>query len=210
MSTDLQRAAEAHFERGNALDEKGERERAIEEWQQAVQLDPDHSAAHYNLAIAFTDAGQPDLAIEEFRQAIRLDPFDTEARRELAELFLDQDRLDDAISQLRQALRIMPGDGETAHRLAEVYLDNQMWDEAAGALEAGALAEQDADLWFELGQAYAEDNRLDDAVLAYRRTLVCQPEHADAIEALRRLHIPLDEPPAPEEDAQDAEEAEET
>lgn len=200
MSSNLRQAAEEHFNRGNQFDEIGDRARAIAEWQAAIHFDPDHAGAHYNLGIAYADESENELAIVELREAIRLDPFDADARRELAEIFLDAHAFDEAVNQLRQALNIAPGDGETAHLLAQAYLDNKLWDEAAGALESGTMLEEDADLWFRLGQAYERETRRDDAILAYRRALVCQPGHRDADEALRRLHVPVEEPPDPDEE----------
>ncbi len=199
MDDDLQHAAEEHFARGNAFDENGERERAIKEWRETVELNPDHAAAHFNLGIAFSEAGETDLAIEQLREAIRLDPFDSEARRELAQVYVESDRPDDAVNVLRQSLNMMPGDAETAHCLAEIYLDQALWDEAAFALEAGGMLEEDADLWFDLGNGYAGEDRQEDAILAYRRALVCQPVHREAEEALRRLRVPIEEPPDPDE-----------
>ncbi|MBI4791095.1 MAG: tetratricopeptide repeat protein [Chloroflexi bacterium] len=201
MTDNLHRAAEEHFNRGNDLDENGHRDAAIKAWQEAVELDPEHAAAHFNLGIAFADEGEPARALHHLREAVRLDPFDVEARRELAEVYLEQDRFDDAINQLRQALNLAPSDGETAHLLAEVYLENEMWDAAAGALEAGAMLEEDADLWFQLGRGYEHANRQDDAILAYRRALVCFPEHRESADQLRMLHVPVEEPPDPDEDS---------
>ncbi len=200
MSTELQRAAEEHFNRGNSFDESGYAERAVTEWQQAAELDPDHAGAHYNLGIAYADAGATELAINELREALRLEPFDPDARRELAEVYLEADRIDAATDQLRQILTIAPGDGQAAHRLAEIYLDHAMIDQAAGALEAGAMLEEDADLWFRLGNAYEHDQRRDDAILAYRRALVAQPSHGEAYAALQRFHVPIEEPPDQDED----------
>ncbi len=199
MDDELLDAAGEHFARGNAFDENGERERAIKEWQDAVHLNPDHAAAHFNLGLAFSEAGETDLAIEHLREAIRLEPFDTEARRELAEVYLEVDRPTEAINVLRQSLNMMPGDAETAHCLAEIYLDQALWDEAAAALEAGGMLEEDADLWYDLGRAYEGEDRRQDAILAYRRALVCHPGHRAAEQALERLHIPIEEPPDPEE-----------
>ena len=196
---DLSRAAEEHFARGVSFDESGHEERAIAEWQQAIELDPQHIGAHYNLGIAYADEGQSELAIAELREVLRLDPFDTEARRELAEIYLEADRHEDAIEQLRQILNIAPGDGEAAHELASIYLDRDMIDQAAGALEAGAMMEEDADLWFRLGQAYERDRRRNDAILAFRRALVIFPEHREAARALELLHVPIEEPPDPNE-----------
>ncbi len=199
MDDELIRGAEEHFARGNEFDESGDRERAIKEWQEAVHLNPDHAAAHFNLGIAFSEEGATDLAIEQLREAIRLEPFDTEARRELAAVYLEVDRANDAVNALRQSLNLMPGDAETARSLAEIYLDQAMWDEAAAALEAGGMLEQDADLWYDLGKAYEGEGRHEDAVLAYRRALICHPGHRAAEQALERLHLPIEEPPDAEE-----------
>ncbi len=200
MSSDLRRAAEEHFQRGNSFDENGHSARAVEEWQEAIHLDPEHAGAHYNLGIAYADEGESELAINELREVIRLDPFDTDARRELAEIYLETNRANEATNQLRQILNIAPGDGEAAHLLAQIYLDQEMIDEAAGALEAGVMLEEDADLWFRLGKLYERTGQHDDAILAYRRALVAQPEHRDAEHALQLLHAPIEETADPEED----------
>ncbi|MDE3088061.1 MAG: tetratricopeptide repeat protein [Chloroflexota bacterium] len=200
MSTDLRRAAEEHFTRGNAFDENGHTERAIAEWQEAIGLDPEHVGAHYNLGIAYADEGETDLAINELREVTRLEPFDTDARRELAQIYLEADRPDDAINQLRHILNIAPGEGETAHQLAEIYLARGSIDQAAGALEAGAMADEDADLWFRVGKAYEQNERREDAILAYRRALVAAPDHREAERALLLLHAAPEEPPDPDEE----------
>lgn len=195
MNDDSHRQAEDYFNRGNEFDEKGHRENAIREWLQAIDLNPEHVGVHFNLGIAYAEADDHERAISELREVIRIEPFDTEARQVLAEIYIEQERQDDAINQLRQILNITPGDGEAAHLLAQIYFDLEMWDEAAGALEAGAMLEQDADLWFELGMVYEmQQRRIDDAILAYRRALIAQPEHKGATRALRRLKAPIDEP----------------
>ncbi len=195
MHQDLHHEAEEHFARGNLFDENGDREHAIKEWLEAVHLYPDHAAAHFNLGIAFSEAGDNALAIEQLREVIRLEPFDVEARRELAAVYEEADRTEDAINALRQSLNIMPGDAESAHDLADLCLNQGLWDEAASALEAGGLLDKDADLWYDLGKAYEDEDRLEDAILAFRRACICHPGHRAAEEALQRLHVPIEEPP---------------
>ncbi len=199
MSQDLRRAAEEHFQRGNSFDENGYGERAIAEWQEATHLDPDHAGAHYNLAIAYADDREIELAINEFREALRIDPFDTDARRELAEVYLEADRSDEAVNQLRQTLNIAPGDAQAAHRLAGIYFDQGMIDQAAAALESGAMDEQDAELWYQLGKAYEKEGRRDDAILAFRRALISSPGYHDAEHTLQLMHVPIEEQPDEEE-----------
>lgn len=196
---ELQRAARGHFERGNALDENGDRSRAIAEWLEAVHLDPDLAAAHYNLGIAFAERGESQIAEEQLRLAIGIDPFDIEARLELVRNYLDEEQTEAAINQLRQILNIAPGDGEAARLLAELYLDQGRVDESVGALESGGMVEEDADLWVELGRVYEAERRFEDAILAYRRALVCRPGYTPAEQGLVGLDAPTDEPPAPDE-----------
>lgn len=199
MSDDLRRAAEEHFDRANALDQAGNREEAIKEWQETIALDSEHAAAHYNLGIAYADEAEVDLAIAALRQAVHLDPFDVDARRELADLYFEQDRFNDGIDQLRQALNIGPGDGGIANLLAQAYISHDLTDEAAGALEAGAMLEEDADLWFRIGKVYERCGRTEDAILAFRRALVCLPGHRESEQALQFHHVPAEEPPEDDE-----------
>jgi len=201
MNNDLRRAAEEHLQRGNQFDENGHAEHAIKEWQEAIDLNPNCVEAHYNLGIAYADEGNYALAIMELREVIRLDSLDLDARRELTEVYLEAQKPEAAINQLRQILNIAP-DGAAARLLAQTYFDLEKWDEAAGALEAGAMLEPDADLWFELGKVYeTQHHRRDDAILAYRRALAANPEHDDAASALQRLRVPIEEPPDEDEEA---------
>ena len=191
MTNDLRRVADEHFNRGNQLDESGHREQAIKAWLEAIEIDPSHAGAHFNLGIAYAEENDSERAINELREVIRSEPMDTEARRILAEIYSEHEQSDEAINQLRQILNLTPGDDEAAHLLAQIYFDLESWDEAEAALEAGGLLEQDADLWFELGMVRElQQRRIDDAILAYRRALIAQPEHDGASRALRRLKVP--------------------
>ena len=100
----------------------------------------------------------------------------------------------EAIDQLRQLLNIAPSHTDAARRLAELYLDRGKVDESVGALETAGLMEPDADLWFQIGDTYSKQNRADDAILAYRRALIAQPEHVPAQRALARMGASLEEP----------------
>ncbi|MBI5032735.1 MAG: enhanced serine sensitivity protein SseB C-terminal domain-containing protein [Chloroflexi bacterium] len=200
-------AGEFHFNRGNECDDKDNRAQAIKEWEKAIELDPNHGGAHYNLGLAYADEDKLEFAIYELRQAQTLDPFDTDAAHDLADLLLQEERVDEAIKVLHQSLSLNPRDRESALELATVYIDNDMLDEAFGALDqaAGAMdfetsMDEDAGLWFELGQAYSNQDRIDDAILAYRRAVAANG-HPEAIAALENLNVPIEEPPDPAEES---------
>jgi len=54
--------------------------RAIEAFEQALELDPAAPSVHYNLGLIFIDQDEPDLALAAFRQAVETDPMDRDAR----------------------------------------------------------------------------------------------------------------------------------
>ncbi len=69
----------AYNNRGNAYRDLGEFRRAIEDYDQALQLDPGVAAAYSNRGIAYAELGELRRAIEDFDQALRLDPEDAVA-----------------------------------------------------------------------------------------------------------------------------------
>jgi lipoprotein NlpI len=66
--------AVAFYNRGNAYAAKAQYDRAIEDFDQAIRLDPKYALALYDRGIAYGAKGQYDRAIEDFDQAIALDP----------------------------------------------------------------------------------------------------------------------------------------
>jgi tetratricopeptide (TPR) repeat protein len=64
--------AEAFYNRGVAYDNKGQPDRAIEDYDQAIRLNPNHAKAFYNRGVAYTIKRQHDRAIEDFDHAIWL------------------------------------------------------------------------------------------------------------------------------------------
>ena len=56
--------AVAHYSLGNAFVEKGRTSEAIDEYKQALQVDPDYAEAHNNLGSALLLTGRTSEAIE--------------------------------------------------------------------------------------------------------------------------------------------------
>ena len=53
---------------------KASTSRAIEDFDQAIRLNPNHAEAFNNRGAAYNATGQDDRAIEDYSQAIRLNP----------------------------------------------------------------------------------------------------------------------------------------
>ena len=62
----------AYLNRGTAYAELGQKERAIEEYSRAIELDPKKTKAYLNRGVAYAELGQMERAIEEYSRAIEL------------------------------------------------------------------------------------------------------------------------------------------
>jgi tetratricopeptide (TPR) repeat protein len=69
-----QNLARAFSSRGLAYARKGQYDHAIEDFDQAIRLNPNDAVAFSNRGAAYARRGQPDRAIEDYDQAIRLNP----------------------------------------------------------------------------------------------------------------------------------------
>jgi len=64
----------AHDNLGNIFKEKGQIYEAVNQYSEAIRLNPDYAGAYYNRGIAYTKLGQYQLAIESYNEAIRRTP----------------------------------------------------------------------------------------------------------------------------------------
>jgi tetratricopeptide (TPR) repeat protein len=66
--------ARAFFDRGRAWADQGKYDRAVEDFNRALELDPNYPDAFNGRALAYAGEQQYDHALQDFNQAIKLDP----------------------------------------------------------------------------------------------------------------------------------------
>ncbi len=100
--------ASALDNRGNAYDDKGEHDRAIQDHDQAIRLNPNYAAAFNNRGVAYGRKGDYDRAIQDYDQAIRLNPNYVLAFNNRGFDYRRKGDYDRAIQDYDQALRLNP------------------------------------------------------------------------------------------------------
>ena len=128
--------AQRLVEQGNACVERGEVDRAIESYRQAVALVPGHARAHYNLGVMLHRSGHLDAADRHYAIALDSDP---RMFRALVNRGNVQRELGDASAAARfyaRALDIEPGDAHARKNLALLAAEF----ETGGAHEAAVTA----------------------------------------------------------------------
>ena len=121
--------ATAFKNRGNAYDDKGDYQQAIEDYGQALAITPQDAEAFNSRGATFTALGEYERAIADFDQAARLNPNGPRAfgNRCFAKALLGQ--LDAALADCDEALRLKPGNAALASR-AFVHLKARRIDAA--------------------------------------------------------------------------------
>jgi protein O-mannosyl-transferase len=69
---------------GNALLQKGQVDEALEQFQKALEINPNYAQANYNLGVALFQKGELDEAIAQFQEVLRLKPDFSSAQDNLA------------------------------------------------------------------------------------------------------------------------------
>src|SRR5262249_50503096 len=90
--------ARLHYNRGVEYDNKGELDRAIDDYTEAIRLDPRDADYFAARGIAWRAKGELDRAIADYTEAIRLDPKFARAFNNRGNLWRDKGEIDRAIA----------------------------------------------------------------------------------------------------------------
>ena len=165
--------------------------KAIEAYQQAVDLDHDNLDAVRGLAQNLLNDGQTDAALAQFKVIVDGDPSDAQTYMRMAEIYRRNGKYDEASDALKKAGAIVPDSLEVKYNQA-VILDAQgKYDDAIAILNdllqktAHANGEYDVSekgnraIFLErLGTIYREANKPQMAIDTFRRMLELGDENA--------------------------------
>ena len=103
---------------GAALKDKGDLEAAIDSYQRALKIKPDHAAAYNNMGVAQKDKGNLKASIDCFKQALKIEPIYAEACNNMGNSLQDKGDLEPAVVYFERALKIKPNFAEAHYHLS--------------------------------------------------------------------------------------------
>lgn len=130
--------ATAFKNRGNAYDDKGRYDRALEDYDQAVTINPHDADALNNRGTTHSAMGHYDLAIRDYDQAIRLNPSSAMALNNRCFAKALSGQFEQALEDCNESLRIKPKNPGALASRGFVYLKLKLYD--------AAIADYDAEL----------------------------------------------------------------
>ena len=134
-SKKIGRQARQAFLKASAEAAKGNRLKAIEHLQQAVQAKPDFFEAHYNLGVYYQALDEWDPAIQAYRRAIELRQRTAKPNFNLGVIFHNQGKLEEAIERYKKALEYDPSFAQAHQALGEAFFHKNRYYAAEQHLE---------------------------------------------------------------------------
>jgi tetratricopeptide (TPR) repeat protein len=160
---------------------KGQLDRAIEDFDQAIRLNPNFAEAYVKRSIAHALKGQPDRAIEDLDQAIRLNPNYAEAFNYRGANYARKFQLDHAIADFDKAIRLNPNFAEAFSNRGNAYRRKGQLDRAIEDLDqAIRLNPNYAQAFYNRGTAYDRKGQFDRAIEDFDQAIRLNPNNVAA------------------------------
>jgi lipoprotein NlpI len=170
--------AHAYYFRGVAYEAKGDNDRAIADFNEAIRLDPKYAYAYNDRGIAYQAKGDNDRAIADYNEAIRLDPKFALAYNNRGAYFAKGDN-DRAIADYNEAIRLDPKYALAYYNRGSAYFAKGDNDRAiADYNEAIRLDPKYAPAYNNRGFAYSKKGDYDRAIADYNEAIRLDPKDA--------------------------------
>lgn len=143
----------AHHNLGAEYFKKGMFDRSIEEFREAVRLDPEFYLSHKNLAAVYHSRGMFDEAIVEYKAVLKRLPDSPVTLYNIGLVHMDKGMLDDALRYFEAALKADPGYVEGYYGLGEASFRAGRTQESIRYFNAFIEAAPDAYLDFKRSAA---------------------------------------------------------
>ncbi|HEY1766921.1 MAG TPA: tetratricopeptide repeat protein [Terracidiphilus sp.] len=144
---------------------------AVNEFEQALAIDPTDEGAYHGLAQAYAAMGLTDKAEEALRSDIALHPASSDAYDQLAKFELNRGNSGAAVANFRAALKFAPQDPAILSDLGAALAHSGSFDESRRVLEQSIHLAPSFSAWNNLGDLDLKQRHFADAATDYTKAL---------------------------------------
>jgi arylsulfatase A-like enzyme/Tfp pilus assembly protein PilF len=182
------RILEAHLITGNLYMKKSDFARARQNFQNALDLDPDFVGAIFGLAFAYEREMNYEGARAGFERLIQIDPKDPKPYFHLGEIAAAEKKFEEALPYFSKTVELEPEQAAFRNRLGACYLELKQYDRARKEVsQAMQMNERLPNAHFTMALILEELQEWNPAIDAYRKELELYPESYPARFNLSRI-----------------------
>lgn len=169
--------ADYYSERGKALARLGDNMAAIESFELALELDPEHQPAKQGLAAVKT--GGDELLLQELNDLIELGNGNAQTFKQRGFYHLSHSNSTQAILDFSQSIGKEPNDPETYFYRAWAFSRQKEWEKAEEDYSQAIFLEpQNPEYYLARGQSRFQKGEFEAALADFILTVTIDPEHA--------------------------------
>ncbi len=170
---------------GNALQDAGQLDEAVQSYQRALAIKPTFAEAHNNLGATFATLGQLEESVASYRRAVQIKPDFAAAHNGLGGVLRDLGQLDEAVASYRRAIKVQPNYAEAHNNLGVTLRDLGQFDQAMMSYRQVLKIQPDyAAVHSNLGVVLRDLGKLEDAISSFHQALAIQPDDAQTLNNL--------------------------
>ena len=172
------RVADAHANKGTALQTLAQFDAAAIAFRDAIRLLPDAAHLHFNLGNALRAAGDKQGAVKAYRDAIALKGDLVPALSNLGATLSELGLFDEAATVCTEACRIDPGFADAHYNRGNAHRESGRYADAVAAFEAAlAVQPEHANALCNLGLTLMRDSDLQPAIDQLADAIRVAPDH---------------------------------
>jgi tetratricopeptide (TPR) repeat protein len=186
------RVPQAYNNRGLALKNRGQMQKAIEDFNRAIALNPEYALAYNNRGVTLKKAGMLQEAIEDFDRAIALNPSYYKAYNNRGSAYGKIGRPDKAVEDFDKAISLNPSYYETYLNRGVMLGEAGMVDKAIESFNQALSGDPNyADAYYNRGFAYSLLGRDDLALADYNKAIGLNRNQAQAYLNRGKLYMKM-------------------
>ena len=189
LAPDSPDSEDAYYKQGLAHEGKGEPDRAIDDYSNAIKLNPRLVEAYNNRGIIYSSKGELDRAIGDYNQAIKLRPQFADGYNNRGNAYFSKGDYERAIDDFGKAIELDPAFTHIYSYRGNVYLAKGDYDQAIRDYNKTIeLDPENAGGYYNRARAYQGKGDYERAIDDYNKTIKLNPRSFQAYHNRGRIY----------------------
>ena len=173
--------ADAHLNKGSALQEKGEFDLAIKSFYESLSINPKAEIAYFNIGNALHKKGELGAAVDSYQKALMINSDYTEAYFNKGNVLREQGKFTQAVEAYEQTLKIKTNHAQAYNNMGLALYECLEFETAIGSYKQALKIKPDyAEAYNNMGISLNLQGDESAAVKSYNQAIKIKPDYAEA------------------------------